>query len=426
MSHKQIRTGQLIAPFGPGSLYTDRRGVPHVVCGLDHWHSRWDPTEGSVPCEKPDEYARFEPRLAQLLRVDLFKIPPDYRPPRKGETPPPNSGLHIPAHRFPRWYRDSKTGRLRRFNLDSRRLDAPEGGGRWLPVRFIPVCAAGHLCEFPWKQWVGCSCEGDGNLYLTDMGGSELTSISVYCRSCDAVAGNSRKTLARVTQRPDKSLGEQGAFERAGIRCPGERPWLGEGANESCDETLVGALINQTNIYFSRTISAIQLPAVNEESGEIATLRQQIKDNAVAAVSAKLMWDFDMRPGAIAAVVASLSAQGIDAGSEQVESALESLFNSAGAVSAGEEAPSLPESEILGFRRAEYNILRQEINDPERARDLKIVATGVPAPLKNWITHVHLVERLKETRVFFGFDRLEPRANLLSGMPESAMHSALS
>ena len=32
--HKQIRVGQLIAPFGPGSIYTDRRGLLTSFAGL--------------------------------------------------------------------------------------------------------------------------------------------------------------------------------------------------------------------------------------------------------------------------------------------------------------------------------------------------------------------------------------------------------
>jgi len=51
MAHKQIRLGQIIAPFGPGSIYTDRRGTPHVVCGLDHWFKRWDQAHGLRPCQ---------------------------------------------------------------------------------------------------------------------------------------------------------------------------------------------------------------------------------------------------------------------------------------------------------------------------------------------------------------------------------------
>src|SRR5688500_8162315 len=105
MGNKQIRTGQLIAPFGPGSLYTDRRGVPHIVCGLDHWFLRWDEIRGYVPCDKREEFERFEPRLSSLLHVDRFCVPPDYRHVRKGSAAPPNAMLRVPAHRFPRWYR---------------------------------------------------------------------------------------------------------------------------------------------------------------------------------------------------------------------------------------------------------------------------------------------------------------------------------
>src|SRR5687768_7152547 len=113
MGHKQIRLGQLIAPFGPGSLYTDRRGIPHIVCGLDHWYYQWDPTSGLRACDHPEEFVRFEPRLTRLLRVQLFKVPPDYRRLSRGTAPPPNANLRIPAHRFPCWYRNTKTGQMR-------------------------------------------------------------------------------------------------------------------------------------------------------------------------------------------------------------------------------------------------------------------------------------------------------------------------
>jgi hypothetical protein len=70
MGSKQIRVGQLIAPFGPGSIYTDRRGVPHVVAGLDYWFMRWDQALGRMlPCTNRTEFERFEPRLSALLGV---------------------------------------------------------------------------------------------------------------------------------------------------------------------------------------------------------------------------------------------------------------------------------------------------------------------------------------------------------------------
>jgi hypothetical protein len=129
MPSKQIRLGQIIAPFGPGSIYTDRRGTPHVVCGLDHWFKRWDVTRGLIPCQNPAEFQRFEPRLSSLLKVDLFYSPPDFRLVRLGETPPPNAMLYTPALRFPRWYRNTKTGEMRRFNLSTERIVPVPGGG---------------------------------------------------------------------------------------------------------------------------------------------------------------------------------------------------------------------------------------------------------------------------------------------------------
>jgi hypothetical protein len=147
MGSKQIRVGQLIAPFGPGSICTDQRGVPLVVAGLDYWFMRWDQALGRMlPCADRLEFERFEPRLSALLSVDRFCLPPDYRSVRRGDTAPPNALLNVPALRFPRWYRHTKTGRLRRFNLNTARIDRPPDGGRWQPVRFISVCCAGQLC----------------------------------------------------------------------------------------------------------------------------------------------------------------------------------------------------------------------------------------------------------------------------------------
>ena len=297
MGNKQVRIGQLIAPFGPGSLYTDRRGTPHVVCGLDHWFLRWDQTLGLVPCESRAEFERIEPRLSALLHVDRFCMPPDYRYVRRGMTAPPNAMLNVPAQRFPCWYRHTRTGEMRRFNLHTSRIENPVGGGRWQPVRFVSVCAGGHLCEFPWKEWIGCQCSGDGNLSLTDRGGSELSSIRIECKSCppDSSGGKGR-TLAGTTIKPDIDQGEQSAFQRAGITCPGDRPWLGEGANEpGCAHPLIGALINQTNLYFPRTISAIALPDLKPRSAAIATLRNAIESDPAGAGVAMTYWKMGRR-----------------------------------------------------------------------------------------------------------------------------------
>jgi hypothetical protein len=424
MGNKQIRIGQIIAPFGPGSLYTDRRGIPHIVCGLDHWFLRWDQTLGLVRCESRTEFERVEPRLSSLLHVDRFCIPPDYRHVRRGAPAPPNAMLNIPAQRFPCWYRHTRTGEMRRFNLHTTRIERPTGGGRWQPVRFISVCAGGHLCEFPWKEWIGCQCADDGNLHLTDRGGSELSSIRIQCSGCPAGStGLQGRSLSGTTVKPDVALGEQSAFQQAGITCPGDRPWLGEGANEQqCNHPLIGALINQTNLYFPRTISAIALPDLQPQSEAVATVRNEIELDPTLGV-ARTLWNMGNRAGTVAMIQAGLASRGIAGDSAQVEEALESLFDPSGAaLPSGADSPANPESELLAFRRAEFNILRNEVNDSEHVPNLRVIPTTVPNELSHWLAKVNLVERLRETRVFYGFDRLEQDSNnSLAGMPETAM-----
>ncbi len=423
MASKQVRIGQLIAPFGPGSIYTDRRGTPHVVCGLDHWFLRWDQTLGLVPCENRAEFERSEPRLSALLHVDRFCIPPDHRYVRRGTTAPLNAMLKVPAQRFPRWYRHTRTGEMRRFNLHTSRIENLAGGGRWQPVRFVAVCAGGHLCDFPWKEWIGCQCAGDGGLCLTDRGGSELSSIRVECKTCPAgSSGRKGRTLAGTTVRPDVAQGEQSTFQKAAITCSGDRPWLGESANEQgCAHPLIGALINQTNLYFPRTISAIALPNLQPQSPQIAALRNAIEGETTLGV-AKTLWKLGKRIETVAMVKAGLDSRGIQSDPEQVEQVLEGLFDpSAAALPPGTQLPADPESELLAFRRAEFNIIRNEVSDPPNVPNLRVIRTTVPTLLSPWLARVNRVERLKETRVFFGFDRLEQSRSSLAGMPDTAM-----
>ncbi|MGC8551036.1 MAG: hypothetical protein ACP5M4_15240, partial [Acidobacteriaceae bacterium] len=423
MGDKQIRIGQLIAPFGPGSIYVDRRGTPHVVCGLDHWFERWDPARGWVHCDHPDEFERGEPRLSAILRVNRFRIPPDHRHVKPGGQPPPNAGLNVPAHRFPRWHRNTLTGEMRMFSFATERVERPKDGGRWQPVRFVSVCAGGHLCEFPWKQWIGCNCPGDEKLKLTDLGGADLSSIRVRCDSCPAGSpGRKGKSLAGTTGRPDATGGEESAFQKAGIGCPGERPWLGDGADEKeCPYPLVGALIHQTNLYFPRTISAITIPDLRPLSPEVAKLRGKV-ERLPTLGSAKLAWELGRRPGAVGLLREELRDAGIQFRDEHLEEVLVGLFDR-GAVAPPTDAapPAESEPEILAFRRAEFSVLRDEIEAPLESPNLRVVRTSVPESLSPWISRVRIVEKLKEARVFFGFDRLDPNSHPLTDMPDTAM-----
>ena len=417
MGKKEIRVGHLITPFGPGSLHTDTEGTPHIICGLDHWFKEENPDE-LIRCENRNEFIKFEARLSELLGVNQFFSPPDYRYVRQGSDPPPNARLKIPAHRFPRWYRHTKSGELRRFNLCTERIHRPEGGGRWQPVRFISVCNAGHVGDFPWKEWIGCLCGNEAKLKLTDRGGSELASISVKCDACRA-----SKNLSQTTSIPGQN--EQSAFDRQGIVCHGQRPWLGENTVQNCNESLVGALINQTNLYYARVMTAISLPDLETSDQDLIKLKNEIEEKAVAVIgTAKFLWKSeDTKNAASDLIVSTLSRLETDADPEKVREALGSIFDSNPlALPNSATEPDMPESRLLTFRRSEFNILRRQVDDPDNIPNLRVKEVTVPESLNRWFSKVNLVERLRETRVFCGFDRLANTADWMGQMPDIAIN----
>jgi hypothetical protein len=423
MSSTQLRLSQLIAPFGPGSIYMDRTGTPLVVRGLDHWYKIYDANIGYIGCDNYDEYVRREPRLSALLNVNEFRIPPDYRKNNQlGHVQ--NARLTIPAFRFPTWYRNSQTGILRRFNLDTAVIDRlPQGQGRWQPVRFVAMCEAGHMCEFPWKEWCGCQCDNDCNLKLDDRGGSELSSIRVKCTTCppDSV-GRKGRSLAGTTSRPEE--GKQSAFQKASIRCNGSRPWLGLSETEQiCSSPLVGALINQTNLYFPRTISAISLPTLDSSGSNDELLWTNIRLDPSSVLRAVTLWKMGtpFHDNACQQIRKSLEGRMTEATDEQIFNFLKHECDPKSKSPRTEYSQTLDESPLLAFRRDEFDVLREPVDDPVKVPDLRIIAASVPQSLISWISSVNLVERLKETRAFYGFDRLRPGVATLDNMPDSAM-----
>ena len=260
--------------------------------------------------------------------------------------------------------------------------------------------------SFPGNYGLRCTCPEDGKLVLTDFGGSELTSVRVHCGTCpEGSAGRKGKHLGGTTVKPNLNNGEQSSFQAAGINCPGDRPWLGEGAEEDgCREPLVGALINQTNLYFPRTVSALALPNLQTQDKSVQKIRNEIERGVPSLGVLKTLWKTPSgRDFVVLSVKNTLSDFALECTPEQVEEALESLFGKAASVQAGSTEPLSPESRLLRFRRAEFNIIRNPIDEPEGVPDLRVISATIPDELDNWIGKVNLVERLRETRVFLRF-----------------------
>ena len=180
-------------------------------------------------------------------------------------------------------------------------------------------------------------------------------------------------------------------------------------------------MINQTNLYFPLTVSAIALPDIQIRDDAVARLRIEIEQDGGILGVAKTLWVMGRREDTIAMIRNNLARREITSEPAQIEAVLDSLFSSEAATVPEAAAPTDPESNFLRFRRAEFNILRNEVNDPERTPDLRVISAAVPNELQRWIAKVNLVERLRETRAFYGFDRIEQAGSPLDGMPDSAM-----
>lgn len=412
-----IRLGQLIAPFGPGSIYTDKNGVPNIICGLDFWHKQMDEKgKWTVDEAAMRRHVIDEPRLSALLQVPQFRQPPEYC---RDDQNPGLSGLEIQTHRFPTWYVDSYSRKMRRFSLETRKLAPLQNDKKtnWRPVRFISVCSQGHIADFPWKAWCGCTCPGDSGLVLNDSGGPDLRSVKVSCLIC-----TENRTLAgamSMVRDTDSGKIDKSGLKSAGIVCSGERPWLGCAA-QPCQEPPVAVLINQSNIYFGKVLSSIYLPDMSSEQciTDIKKVLRQ-EENELTAIKALLgLHQRSIALGILRQILFPHYPKLPD--DALILQAMDSL--SQGTLSAGgSPKPVMTESESQTYRRAEYNVLRNEVGlgvDDE----LRVIPSQVPDGMTRWFGRLNLVERLRETRVFCGFDRLIRESEPLASMPDSAMN----
>jgi hypothetical protein len=391
MSGKDIRISQLIAPFGPGSIYIDNFGTPLIVGGLDHWMERY--SDGNwVPCENKNEFLIAEGRLSSLLEIPLFYTPPYYSYQDK-----PNNKLKIPVMRFPTWY-TNRSGELKQFTLHRKLLPK---GEFWKPVRFVAFCTNGHITDFPWKQWIDCKCESDAHLTINDFGGADLNSIRVNCTNCKKT-----KTLRGATS---KSSGDnESPMQKAGIhRCNGHRPWLGENTkDEECQEELIGALISQTNLYYSKQVSSIFIPPVTSNP-KIHKLQSILDSNPSLLSTAKNLFALSPEDACDMLNIKLKKVEpDIKFSDDEIKKAFQNLTSLTPEIGLEVKSPSEPESSLLAYRRVEFNCISAAKSSNEQ--ELKVINSEIPKSFDIYLSKINLVSRLRETKVFLGFDRLEP------------------
>lgn len=401
-----IRRSELISPFGPGAMVVTNNGTGVITGGLDHWFEREDGTSDGIDIE---EYKIYEWRLQQLLQVDHFRLPPDYRANTKNRKIP-NLELTIPFLRFPCWhfcpycnllFESSLTLRERQVCPDcSLKNEGEKSKSSKIYMRqvpFVAMCDQGHLQDFPWREWVHKSATSSCNekLRLIATGGATLESQVVKCE-CGATRSLSLITTSSLD---NNSTHLSTTLNADGILylCQGKRPWLGSNESEICSRPIRGSLRSAANVYFARIRSAIYLPRGTDlapselisliEVPPLSTtinLLTQIK-NSVTPQSLR-----ELQPE----VLKKYNNDQIAAALHIIQTPNSQGLN--GVLDADEET---------NFRRAEFNILREGLGEPVlKAKSVK--PSDYENIISQYFSRITLVEKLRETRVFQGFNRI--------------------
>lgn len=270
-----VRRSQLVTTYGVGSMIAiDNESF--IVTGLDSWNVS-------------ESREIFERRLAHILGVRSFRLPP---------TPDPDRGTDgVRVRRFPDYYSCPKCNALQpffKFNSPASKASCQECSEELVPSRFILACDHGHIDDFPYWKWVhrghdrpGGLCGGSLSLRANGNTAS-LRSVIVSC-SCGV---------------PEVSM--EGAFRSKalrdlGILCQGRRPWLKGAEPSPCTQMPRTMQRGSSSAWHPITNSALSIPPWGEGLHSLIE-----KHKLFGASEDNIRWFFKQRPALLTNLNASI------------------------------------------------------------------------------------------------------------------------
>ena len=411
-----IRRGQLIAPFGVGSMVTVPGGTSLIIAGLDYWFKHQDGSDIS----DAEEFKFEEWRLQDLLGVNHLRLPPDYRDSFWSGNDALNLEITIPAFRFPAWHFCPDCKLLKEWPLYKRgkagKIKCPEcelkKKTRYMfQVPFIALCEVGHLLDFPWREWVhespNPSCNGD--LRLISTGSATLAGQKVKCDGCkkernlDGITRSNTGDDGKTTTTLSKTLSKGIEF-----LCKGNKPWLGPDSVEPCTAHIKGSLRSASNVYFAQLQSSIYLPRIEDKNlQELEVILGNPPISTLASSLNNLGMGFDQ----ISALIKPqhprvLAKYSIDQINSVLQVILSKKTSSGNFKKPSKDVDPLEDEQTL-FRRSEYKCLTAERNDLLLKVKARKMDDYLPQ-VTEYFSKIMLVEKLQETRALAGFSRIFP------------------
>ncbi|MGP3950177.1 DrmB family protein [Streptomyces sp. 7N604] len=418
-----VRRSQFVAPFGPGAMQVLADGTSVITAGLDHWFA-----PNSDRHVDREEFRIDEWRLERHLGVNALYTPPDYRRPTKYNHDEENLSLSVPVLRFPSWGFCPRCRGLTRHPLHHQErpwcgncMTGQRKRGPFLSqVPFIALCERGHLQDFPWAEWVHRTADHRCprmRLELRTSGGGTLASQTVICTGCDK-----RRPLEGITSVVRSSDGDESSYltehleHGAQYSCRGAAPWLGisETDGEPCGKPLRAALRGAANVYYALIKSSIFIPEEATAGAADPAVVAALEERVIVRVRSRLHDILDEEGIPITAARLRKAAAKVSASyllepfdNEQLEAALAVVERD----EPGEQEASppgalaqVPDRSQAPFRRLEYQRIRDTAESPDLV--VRQADNVYEAPVSALIPRIRLVEKLRETRALWGFNRV--------------------
>jgi hypothetical protein len=380
----EARPSHLVTTTGVGAVI-DLPSMSVIVRGLDAWAAQ-------------RQEVIDEPRLLEAVRRVLG---PQVRALRTApwdpaESDDPYSRVGVPVTPFPRWVRCPRCSRLGPLDPPGQFQLIHKWGKRpdlakivharctkqanvrdsrkraCVPARFLVVCEAGHLDDFPYVEYVHADptkgpCGGP-KLTMSDASSTLGPRVTVRCEECD------------------RSANIQRAAGRAGSAnlpaCRGRHPHLQQFGQ--CGKPLRLIVLGASNLWFGVTASALHLPQGQTVEDMVAANWQILGAQPTPEVMQMVIDGMDALRGLRGTPIEEIWAQA------------EKLRAAGGPAAAGE---------VRDLLDAEWKMLSRPTTQRQDP-DFRAVPTPNPDGYDRLLDQVVLVSRLREVRALVGFTRL--------------------
>jgi hypothetical protein len=376
---------------GVGALI-DLPRLSVLVRGLDDWDYSGMSTDPVLT----------EDRLLAAVQRELgpqmagFKRPPWREPADKpGQGSDPADYVGVPVLVFPQWLRCTYcnelaplgiNGSIWQFENDNpyrpdlaqfTHANCKKRGRKPMAVaaRFVLACRAGHLDDFPYREFVhkGVACEPGARLRMEDHAGTAGPNVTIRCLVCDM----SRNMLEAAGARGERNL----------PACRGRHPQLSVFADRGCGEQARLLIVGASNQWFATTLSVLAIPPTGADELRIEVARNwaTLADATSREVLAALVQHVP--------ALRALRSRNVD----EVMSAIETHRKEL------ETGPAIPAGSL---HAPEWEVFAAT-QPPPPSQDFALRRPGVDDGVRALLADVVQAERLRMVQAFTGFTRID-------------------